>query len=361
MCGDAPPPFLPGRLADDVGGDAQAAGRPLEDEADAERVALLDDVADLPGADWKPLHPLRLFLRIQLEDLSPRMGRGRIDASGRQVVAQTVGLGPRPAMNVAVVGEEVSRQAIDQGRPRQAFLDERPVVSERRDELVQAVRHLRSAEHALPFRAQHLGSDRRVPELLEGDRLLQVRPDHPGQNFAGDRLIEGSSRTDLVGVVDALDGLLGPDPVLEGQIAGTRLDEPLKRDEGTGGKGGNPRPSHGASHDGGELRWLTLPTYDLNRTGSSQIRSEQGRLKGRGGAGLPCGTGHTNRETRNSSRWYAQRGSRSPTLRRGGFGRGLLLPPSLGVDALHQQPENQHAFPDEDDDQVGLHDRPERR
>jgi hypothetical protein len=66
---------------------------------------------------------------------------------------------------------------------------------------------------------EHLGSDRCLPEPLQGDRLLQVRPDLALDHISWDRDLEGLRGADLVAVVDALDRLLGPNALLERQLA----------------------------------------------------------------------------------------------------------------------------------------------
>ena len=106
------------------------------------------------------------------------------------------------------MGEETPRQTIDERRPREAFLNQDRIVSKRRIELAQPVRHSRLPRHALELILKHLRRDRSLPEPFQGKALLEVGADAILQNLSRHRPLERARGPDLVGIVDALDGRL---------------------------------------------------------------------------------------------------------------------------------------------------------
>src|SRR5713101_4815282 len=96
-------------------------------------------------------------------------------------------------------------------------------------QFLQPFRHPSLTRHPLHLLPEHLVCYRRTPELLERNTLLEVSANLLLQEGARYSLLERLSRPDLVGIVDALDGFLGLDAVLEGQIAGSRLAHGRKR------------------------------------------------------------------------------------------------------------------------------------
>jgi hypothetical protein len=69
-----------------------------------------------------------------------------------------------------------------------------------------------------------------VPDEIEGDGFLQIGPDLLLQQLAWQGFFEWLRRSNLVGVVDALDRLLGRNPRLERQ--GVTFRTPRRTDQG---------------------------------------------------------------------------------------------------------------------------------
>jgi hypothetical protein len=118
------------------------------------------------------------------------------------------------------MAEEIVRKAIRQNRPDVTFLKQEGVAAESGPNLKETLGHARAATHALLFRPEHLRSYGSLPDGLERRRFPEVALHLPFQNHPRYRLLEWLRRPNLVGVVHPLDGLLGPDAVLERQIAG---------------------------------------------------------------------------------------------------------------------------------------------
>src|SRR5712691_4221706 len=115
--------------------------------------------------------------------------------------------------------EKIVRKALGQNGPDVTFLKQEGVAAESGQKLLQAFGHARAAAHALELCTEHIRGYWRLPDGLERRRFLKVGPHLALQGRARHRLLERFRRPDLVRVVDALDRLLGPDAVLEGQIA----------------------------------------------------------------------------------------------------------------------------------------------
>jgi len=115
--------------------------------------------------------------------------------------------------------EEIVRQALGQDGPYVTLLKQEGIVAERGAKFLQAFGQARVATDAFQLGPQHACSHGSLPDFLERRRFLKVRPHLAFQNHPRHRLLERLRRSDLMGVVDALDRFLGPDAVLEGQIA----------------------------------------------------------------------------------------------------------------------------------------------
>src|SRR5439155_22928286 len=99
------------------------------------------------------------------------------------------------------------------------LLEQERVTTERGLNLKEAFGHARVATEAFQLGPQHVCSYGSLPDFRECRRFLEVRPHLALQNHPRHRLLESLRRPDLMGVVDALDRFLGPDALLEGQIA----------------------------------------------------------------------------------------------------------------------------------------------
>jgi hypothetical protein len=117
-----------------------------------------------------------------------------------------------------VTSEEIARKAIDECCPGKAFLNEKWVVPEGRVDFLKPLGHVGSLSNALHLPLECLARDRSPPQLFQRRRLFQIGPDLLLQEFPGHGLFETKRSADLVGVIDALDGLLGGYSILEGQI-----------------------------------------------------------------------------------------------------------------------------------------------
>ena len=132
-----------------------------------------------------------------------------------QILTKALGLLVHLRVNGPVVGEEIPHQPVDECRSRQALLNQKWVFPQNLIDLPEPLGHARFFGHPFQLPPQQFAGDRGGPEGIESDRLLQVGSDLVLQHRAWDRLFEGLGRTDLVRVVDALNGLLRLDPIFE--------------------------------------------------------------------------------------------------------------------------------------------------
>jgi len=99
-------------------------------------------------------------------------------------------------------------------------LNHERVITERLEYLSQPVGHPRGVDDAFDFRLEHFGRDGCVPVLFQGNRLFEIGPNLLCQDIPRNPFFERTSRTNLMGVIDALDRFLRLDALFEGQFAG---------------------------------------------------------------------------------------------------------------------------------------------
>jgi hypothetical protein len=133
-----------------------------------------------------------------------------------QVLSQLICVG----VDVLISRKESATEMVDKGRAGETFLHKEAVVFKRRVDLPKSIGHARRSFNSVQLTLESFGCHSRMPELFECNGLFQICPDFLFEDLPRYCLLERLGRTNLVRIVDALDGLLGLHTLLKGEVPG---------------------------------------------------------------------------------------------------------------------------------------------
>src|SRR6266850_78060 len=174
--------------------------------------------------------------------------------------------------------EKAPRQAVDEDRADEAFLEEERVLRQRVGDLRQSIGEAGGSRDPLGLPLERLRRHADPPEPLERGGFLEVEAHLFLDDTSGDLLLEGAGHADLVREVDVLDRLFRPHALIEAESAhrlrARRRSGSEEADEGDADE--RPRGDGAASTNRWQTSLLQTGEDTLPVRAAARVRTKSG-------------------------------------------------------------------------------------